>query len=326
MQQSLPIFLRQLHLWKSSIRELDVLKPLSQDNFEELKNLNLLVQRSDSTHVICPSCDEVHSIPVRCDEKGLYTACSRDVKKNYLQPRQVQNWGFNVELFLQQLALKFEIAEQVTDLLVDGLWLIGDLYEDGVTCTCYFFHGKDFAKVVDFLKAQPVKGHRYVIFTCKQEAIPVGMLQKTLLIEVHKMADLQSGEMKFKKAAFKSHLKSGFRSVFFDTDNGDLRASDQLIVNVQPSSPEYFFVRILWERFNYPVPHDEIQAYILEQLGQTVSASTAADYTKARRAKIKREAENTQILQKIIVSSKDTEQGNGYKMVDYHPKGNFLVT
>lgn len=157
MQKSLPIFLRQLHLWKSSIRELDVLKSLSQDHFDELKNLNLLIQSSDSTHVTCTSCDEPHSIAVRCDDEGLYTACVSDSKKNHLEPKKVQNWGFNIELFLQQLALKFGITEQVTDLLVDGLWLVGDFYEEGVTYACYFFHGKDFSNVVDFLKKQSVK-------------------------------------------------------------------------------------------------------------------------------------------------------------------------
>lgn len=326
MQKSLPIFLRQLHLWENSMRELDVLKSLSQDHFDELKNLNLLIRCSDSTHVTCTSCDEPHSIAVRCDEVGVYTACVSDSKKNYLEPKKIHNWGFNIELFLQQLALKFGITEQVTDLLVERLWLVGDFYDKGVKYTCYFFHGKDFSKVVDFLKKQSVKGYRYVIFTCKQESISIEIQQRVLLIELSNIADLQSGEMKFKKAVFKNHLVSGFRNVLFDVENGDLTVSSQLVANVQPFTSEYFFIKILWENFNYPVSHDDIQRYSLKELGQTVSSSTAPDYTKARRAKIKKTAKNEKILQKIIVSSKGTENGNGYKMVDHHPQENFLVT
>ena len=184
MQKTFPSFLRQLHLARKSFRESDILKVLSQEDFEELKNLNLLRSSGDTTHIMCESCDDPHSVPVQYRNGKLYAACISDSKPHLVKPTEVRRWELNVQGFLQGMASKFGIDESIEELEVAGLWQMGGFSKDDTHHTCYFFCGRDFSKVVDFLKTQPANFRRYIVITSKQEQAHLNLSQELLLIEV----------------------------------------------------------------------------------------------------------------------------------------------
>lgn len=313
MQKSFALFLRQLHLTRQSFRESDILKTLTQEDFEELKNLDLLKDSGDATHVLCQSCDDPHDLPVKYGNGNHYTACITDSKPNLLNPSQIRRWKLNIGRLLQGMASKFGIDESIEALEVEGLWHMGKFSKDDTYHACYFFCGRDFSNVIEFVKTQPEHFRRYIIITCRQEGAHLSLPQELLLIEVEHLVSLQSGDLKFNRKAFESHLVSGFRSVLFDGRNGDLSVNGQLIASVTPSTPEYHFVHALWENFNLPCSHKRLVQHIYEKTRQEYADTDGKTCHKMKR-NIKKEAKNKEMIDRIFKSTKTEKGENGYIM------------
>lgn len=317
MQKTFPSFLRQLHLARKSFRESDILKVLSEEDFEELKNLNLLRSSGDATHIMCESCDDPHSVPVRYRNGKLYAACISDSKPRLIEPTEVRRWELNVQGFLQGMASKFGIDGSIEELEVAGLWQMGGFSKDDTHHTCYFFCGRDFSKVVDFLKTQPANFRRYIVITSKQEQAHLSLSQELLLIEVEYLVSLQSGTVKFNKKVFDNHLISGFRSVLFDVKNGDLSVDGQLVASITPSTPEYHFVQALWEDFNVPRSHGGLVRHIYKKTRQEYADTDGKTCHKMKRS-IKKDAKNKEMIDRIFKSTKTENGENGYIMKNPH--------
>ena len=317
MQKSFPLFLRQLHLARKSFRESDILKSLTPEDFEELKNLNLLKSSGDATHVICESCNEPHHVPVKYRDGKLYTACVSDSKPNFLNPSAVRRWELNIHSFLQGMTIKFGIDGSIEALEVEGLWQMGGFSKDDTHHICYFFCGKNFTKVMDFIKTQSPDFRRYVVITCKQEESNLNSPHELLLIEVQHLVNLQSGDLKFNKKSFEKHLVSGFRSVLFDEKNGDLTVNGQLVASITPSTPEYHFVQALWGDFNLPRSHGGLVRHIYKKTRQEY-ADTAGKTCHKMKRNIKKDAENKEIIDRIFKSTKTENGENGYIMKNPH--------
>ncbi len=313
MQKSFSLFLRQLHLSRNSFRESDILKSLTQDDFEELKNLDLLKRGSDSTHVICESCDDSHAIPVKYDGKKPYAACISDSIPNYLKLSEIRRWKFDVYSFLQGMTVKLGINEEIEALEMDGLWNLGTFTKDDTRHICYFFQGKDFVKALKFIRKQPSNLRRYVVITCKQELNVLAMEHELLLIEVTYLVDLQSGNLKFSKKVFDDHLTSGFRNVNFDATNGDLSANGEVIVSITPSTPEFYFTELLWRKFNSPQSHQGLVNHIYKKTGKEYDDPRDKVCHKMKR-KVKEGAEKSEIIDQIFKTTKDENGENSYIM------------
>lgn len=312
MQKSFSLFLRQLHLCRKFFKESDILKSLIQDDFEELKNLGLLKRGGDLTHVICRSCDDPHPIPVKCDGEKPYAFCVSDSTRNYLESHEIRTWIFDAQTFLQQMAFKLGMTDQVEVLGVEGMWQVGTFTRDDTHHMCYFFCGKDFGKVVEFIEKQPANFRRYVIVTCKQESAKE-VEQELLLIEAKHLADLKSGAMQFNKKVFENQLTSGFRNVYFDEKNGDLFVNGRYITNVTLSTPEFHFTQALWGNFNLPQSHHSLVSHMYKKTRQEYADSESKICHKMKR-NIKKEAEKPEIIDQILKSTKNERGENSYIM------------
>jgi len=313
MQKSFSLFLRQLHLSRKSFRESDILKSLTQDDFEELKNLGLLKQGSDSTHVICGSCDEPHPIHVKCDDGKPYTSCASDSMPNYLELSEIRRWEFDVYSFLQAMTVKLGINDEIEALEMDGLWNLGTFTKDDTRHICYFFQGKDFIKALRFIKKQPSNLRRYVVITCRQESEVLPMEHELLLIEAAYLVDLQSGNLKFSKKVFEDYLTSGFRNVNFNVTNGDLSANGEVVASITPSTPEFYFTEMLWRKFNEPQPHQGLVNHIYKKTGKEYDEHCSKVCHKMKR-KIKEGAKKPKIIDQIFKTTKDENGENSYIM------------
>jgi hypothetical protein len=321
MQKSFSLFLHQLHLTRKSFRELHILKSLTLEDFEELKNLNLLKSDSDATHIMCESCDSPHSVPVKYRDGKFYAACISDSKPRLLNPNEVRKWELNIQGLLQGMANKFGIDASIEALGVEGLWQMGGFSKDDTYHACYFFCGRDFDQVIEFIKTQPENFRRYIVVTSRvtsrhEEAL-ISLPQELLFIEVEHLVSLQSGNLKFNKKVFENHLIRGFRSVLFDGKNGDLSVDGQVVASITPSTPEYHFVQALWEDFNLPRSHGGLVLHIYKKTRQAYADTDGKTCHKMKR-NIKKDAKNKEMIDRIFKSTKTENGENGYIMKNPH--------
>ena len=300
MQKSFPLFLRQLPLNRKSFRESDILKALTQEDFEELKNLNLLTNSGDATHVICESCDDPHSVPVKYSEGKLYTACVSDSKPNLLNQSAVRRWELNVRGFLQGMTSKFGIDESVEALELDELWHVGTISKDQSYYIFYFYHGKKVDDVVEFLKNKAVGFERHLVMTCKQADVTQPKGSSVLFLDAAILVDLNGGELKFNKKMFQQYLNA-FREVQFAPENGNLRVNGELIVTIPLKTTHYYFACCLWNQFGVPIPNSKVKKYVCEKRGRSYDRDTD-QFCHDQRSKIKALAKGDERKEKLIAS------------------------
>lgn len=314
MQKSFKTFLKHLEYCQEAYTIRHFLKFLEADHCEEMKSLGLLVQKGDLEEIPCPSCEEMHFVPVRVQGERSYTVCPyEDHESNFLEVEDIQKWIFDFGNMLRQLAARFGITDQVEPLMVEGLWQIGGFSKDDTYHTCYFFCGKNFVKAMEFIRTQPVELRRYVIVTCKQEATNFSLPHKSLFIELEHLVELQSGSLKFNKKAFEKHLLSGFRSVVFDEKNGDLSVNGQLVVTITPSTPEFHFAQALWGNFNLPQSHRSLVGHIYQKTRQEY-ADTESKTCHKMKGNIKRDAKNKEMIDQILGTTKNENGEHCYIM------------
>jgi hypothetical protein len=244
MQKSFPIFLRQLHLSRKSFNEADVLKTLSEDDFEELKNLGLLKRASDLTHVTCESCDDPHPISVKCEGEKPYTACVSDSMPNYLEPSSIRRWELDILGFLQGVTMKLGIDDQVESLEVDDLWLLGTIVKDHTPHTCFFYHGRDMGAVTEFLARQRSGSELQIVITSSKIFPDGNSSQEFLTFDVGLLVELRAGSLQFNKKVFEQYLNA-LRLVQFDPKSGSLSVGGEPIATIALNTPQYHFAALL---------------------------------------------------------------------------------
>lgn len=316
MQKSLPLFLRQLHLCRKSFRELDILKVLFEDDFEELKNLGLLKPCSDATHVMCESCDDPHPTSVRYDGKKPYTLCIRDSMPRYLESNEIRKWEFDVRTFLQGMTVKLGINEEIEPLEVDGLWYLGTFTKDDIPHSCYFYHGKKLENATDLIESQQIGFGRQIVITSKKTALAKPKERNVFPLDAGLLAALKAGEVKFNKKVFHQYLNA-FRGVQFDVDSGDLRVNGELIVNIPLKTAQYHFAVFLWEDFGKSRANLKIREYVCKKRRYTYDRSPdqfSYDMKNKIRSKVKKDERKYNLLDTIFVPSGTQDNQNGFKM------------
>lgn len=312
MQKSFQTLLQSLHCLPSFHTANHFQRCLTDEDIEELKSGGVIKQGSDLREVPCEGCMEPHFTSVWEENAKILTVCPAvDHNPRVLDSSEVQTWSFDVETFLRQMALKLGVKDQIEALVVDGMWQVGTFTQDDTHHTCYFFCGKDFREVVEFIKKQPADFRRYVVVTCKQESAEE-VEQELLLIEAEQLVDLKAG-IQFSKKTFEKHLISGFRGVYFDEKNGDLSVNGQLVVNLTPSTPEFHFAQALWGNFNTPQSHRSLVSHIYKKTRQEYADTESKTCHKMKRS-IKKEAKNAKMLDQILQSTKNEQGENSYIM------------
>jgi hypothetical protein len=99
-------------------------------------------------------------------------------------------------------------------------------------------------------------------------------------------------------------------NIYFDKDSGILYYNDQLVVRTTPTSNEYKFLLKLWERRNKPISHEELQKYIKPDSSQTSQA-----FCQKLKNKLKTMASSSEILEKVIQSTKNKNGSNSYILI-----------
>lgn len=313
MQKSLARFIEQIHHYPDYLLETQLKNLLEDKDVKSLKELSFLKQGSDLKEILCKSCDDDHFLLIKVDNGKPYYLCSQeDTGRNYLCPEEISTWKVDIEALLQQLSLKLNIETSIEKMQVEGLWQIGGFSKDDTRHDCYYYQGKNFQEVLDFIKQLPSTLKRYVIFTAKQETSTLESAHELLLLGLKDLMSLKT-KLTFNEKLFNEFLIHGFRSVIFQTKNGDLIVNGQTIANVTPSTPEYCFVELLWKNFNEPVSHQKIKAYIYKKTGKEYE-DDSQKLSHKQKSKVKTDSKNPSLIDEIFQTTKDFAEENAYIM------------
>lgn len=316
MQKSLSSLLRQLHLSPKSLKETDILKALSETDFEVLKNLGLLKRASDLTHVTCESCDEPHTVPVKCEGETPYTACVSDSKPSYLEPSSIRRWKVDTLNFLQRMPVKLGIKDQVEPLEVDDLWLIGTIVKDHSLYTCFFYYGRNMEAVAEFLVRQRNGSERQIVITSSKVFSDVDEGQGFLTFDVGLLVELKSGSLRFNKKVFEQYLNA-LRIVQFDPESGCLSVGGEPIATIALKTPQYHFAAFLWENFSEPKSNDSIREYVSKKRRYNYdrdSSQFCYDLKSKIKALAKDDERKQNLLDSMFVTSPTKDNQNGFMM------------
>ncbi len=316
MQKSFPAFLRQLDFNPKSLKETDILKTLSEVDFESLKSLGLLKRASDLTHVTCESCDDPHSIPVKCEGESPYTTCMSDSTPNYLEPSSIRRWSMEILNFLQKMPVKLGIKDQVEPLEVDNLWLIGTVVKDHSPYTCFFYHGRNMEAVAEFLARQRNGSERQIVITGSKVFAAGNDGQGFLTFDVGLLVELKAGGLQFNKKVFEQYLNA-LRLVQFDPKSGGLSVGGEPIVTIALNTPQYHFTAFLWERFGAPQANTKIAAYVAKKRNQKYDRDpnqVCYDLKNKIKALATGNERKQKILDEIFATSPAEKNENGFMM------------
>lgn len=315
MPKSFSRLLEAIHLYPDGIPEGQLGNLLDAHDAEALRELGILTRGSDLTEVLCRSCDEDHFVQVWIEAGKPCCFCSRsDCRPCPLGPEDVAVWLFDAEAFLHVMAPKLGIEDSVEGLEVEGMWQVGSLSRDDTHHACYYYQGENVADALAFIDKQRSQMRRHVLLvnsavtaTTRSEGNAV------LLIETNDVAELKNGKPTFHKKIFDEWLVHGFRSVIFNPANGDLIADGKRIATVTPSSTEYYFVKLLWQRFNEPIAHEKMARYIYEKTKKDYSESFGKLANK-QKDKVKKASTDPALIDKIFDTTRDQDGKNAYIM------------
>ncbi|MEK7524389.1 MAG: hypothetical protein AAB588_05175 [Patescibacteria group bacterium] len=313
MEKSFARFIEAIHHYPDYFQESQLQSFLKGSEIKLLKDLGFLKRGDDLKEIPCPSCDDTHFLDVLIENGKLYCVCSTsDTSRNYLNPQAVETWHFDVETFLQKMALQLGIDDRVEKLVVPNMWQIGGITQDGMRHSCYYYQGKKISEALAFVQKQPSQMRRYILFTNHEAVFSIPSDHELVNIPVNEITGLEKEQLIFDGRHFGEYLVSGFRSVVFHK-NGDLIANGETIASITPSTAEYHFVELLWGNFNEPVSHQRTQRHIYQKTGKEYE-DDASKLSHKQKNKVKKESKKPALIDEIFKRTKDLEGKNAYIM------------
>lgn len=283
-------------------------------DLQTLKDMTILKRESDLMEVLCRSCDEDHFVEVRMEYGKPYCFCPySDSQRSYLAPEDIMVWSFDMGAFLQKTASGLGVQEEVEALATQGVWQVGGFTKDDTRHACYFALGSRVQDALDFIKSQEGRMRRYVLFTIGSDALPRPLSGHAVILRLEELTGVKNGKLAFDRKFFDAFLVNSFRSVIFDPKSGDLAVNGKRIGTVNPSSPEYHFVELLWQNFNEPVPHGRIAAHVYEKTRKAYD-ETPSKLAHKLKNKIKKASDDPGMIGRIFCSARDAGGETAYVM------------
>jgi len=305
-------FLTQLHR-HSYFTNQELGELLDQKEIKVLKDSELLKRGGDERMILCQSCDDPHLLEVKKDGEEIYSFCSEsDEARNLIDPETLATWVFNIEGFLNNLALGLGIDPNVEKLELEGFWEVGRLNREDTLHTCFYYQGKRLEEVLEFMQSRPKEMRRFIVFTTIQHPKRNEATYPLLILDLKEMIELKRNQVTFSKKQFEQHLIHAFRNIIFEP-NGDLLFEGRVIARITPSKPEYWFVDLLYKNFNEPVSHKKIEKYIFLKTRKEYE-DTAAKLAHKQKQKMKKNAIEPDLIDQIIDDTTDLDRENAYIM------------
>lgn len=289
---------------------------LGESDTSILLNLGILREGKPMKSIFCPSCQNEHEVVIHSKTEAFVVCTDEDTGRIIVNPETLRTWQFDIPRFLELTAKELKIAGEIKNVVADDLWQMGKIKKDGKNFLVFYSRTNKLNSYSDFFDAfkSPIKN--FVIFTNTETPLLKIERAEAVVIAIADIVEIKNKSLTWNTKLFQKHLLNAFRQVVFYSANGDLAINGKILDNIIPSTPEYFFIDILWQNFNQPVSHDSIFSYCKERLNKKNYSDTAQVFCNKMKSNIKKKFKNNAYVDKIFRSTKTTNGLNSYKMTN----------
>ncbi len=304
-------FFKYLNEPKQTLISKSELKHLLDDNILNFfKDSNFLELDQPLNEIVCLECNEHISEITKAKNGKFYGTCQKpDITSFFIEPDEIDIYKFNINNFLKFLSKELSIRNELKAVIKNKLWQIGKINNYFV----YYSKINSLEYCKDLIENQNnISNKNFIILTnspAENLTIKSGEILCISLLDIL----VFKRKLKCDVKEFKNILDNKFNKVVFDNNNGDLIVEGEIIASVTPSTKEFYFLEILFENFNYPIPHDDILDYCSQKIRKKYEERAQVFCAKLKN-NIKKSSNNKQIVDKIIKSTKNKSGLNAYQM------------
>lgn len=295
---------------------------LSQAMSKDLFGRHLFVSHSQLASVTCPRCFQMHEVLMyEAMHEDFYYLCNQmDGGLEVVKAAEIRRWRFDLDCFLRLIIKQLKIKNNMRTLVPAVLWQLGTVGIEGTEApvVCLFCR-KSLRQVIRHLPRN-YDTEKTAILYVGEVHLPQATYANLACIELSQFLDDGATGLQLDQLAFRRWLTRVFQRVFFDTRNGDLIIDGLLISNALPASPQYFFLRCLWEQFNVPVRHEDIFAYCCRELARRDGiAEWRSEYLPSAfchtmKRLLKQPSLHKDLCDEAIQSTRTLDEQNAYRL------------
>ena len=267
----------------------------------------------------CSACNEMHDV---LEDNGNFFYVCPNWGKTTLNPVELVRWELDPEKLAQFVASEFRLDGKLK-VINDSLYQLGRIEIHKQAASIFLLRG-DVESQKEALESQG--GVKVVLCTNQQDLPPEqNQTSYTHLIDY---LDVEKDKVKLDHDEFFFFVSQQLHIVHFNAENGDLSANGKLVVNVTPSSPEYYFIEMLWQDFDKPVSHQQLFRYVIckqhnldmndDQIDlDQYSESTPQALCNKLKSLIKTSAKSNTAKQQVdqmIMTTRTTDENNAYRL------------
>lgn len=295
---------------------------LSREIGRELFERHLFITHSPLSAITCERCLQIHEVLIN-EAMGnhLYYLCPHTYGGlELVKEEAIRRWRFDLESFLGLVIKQLRIKRRLQMLVPAMLWQLGTVGIAGIDApvVCLFCR-KELPRIIRHLPHDYVTENIAILYLGESHRLKPTYTNVAYLKLNQLLAD-DATSLHLERPQFMHWLKSAFQHVFFDSRNGDLIIDRQAISNALPSSPQYFFLRCLWEQFDIPVSHEDIFAYCNRELARRAgiaewnSEYLPSAFCHTMKRLIKQHSSQKTRCDEVIQSTRTQEEQNAYRL------------
>jgi len=273
-----------------------------------LSQLGILGPGKPLDAVECKTCSTFHEIHVQSDERIFYVC--PDGGKESVNPQDINTWTVRYGELFDSLSKGLGFDSQVVELREATLWRLGTTQVDNAIIPVFFSREK---------VAEPSKTPQEITIVASHQPSKFVSDDTRLVIALEDILADNANRGLWSKRKWASLLTNRSRKTIFDS-NGDLIVDGKRIAAISPSSPPYYFVEALNNKYNLAVSQDDIFSYceqkIARQKGTTEwkSEYTPQSFCNKMKALIKHDAIDKKMIDQVIKHTRTTDGKNAYRL------------
>lgn len=252
-------------------------------DFAKLKAKQILKHTDTLQELPCPFCDEEHQVGLRENDGNILLLCQQGGGKELIDAERVKLYTVDTNRWLQLiqtelLGLIFPLPA-VTER--PGLYYLGQIKKAGGVGTIDIYYSQRSQVDQQILEAQANKVILLNVDVARTDNNFAIFSLTDFLLDV-------ASKKFFNRKVFMERVQHAFRRIHFNEQNGNIYDGDSLIASLNVGSPQYYFFKLLWDKWEQPVSHEEVTKYITGQIGKKTD-QTYQDYANSLKFKLVKE-------------------------------------
>lgn len=294
--------------------EYDIDEIIDGDKKQALITADILRITEPYKSIICEDCLGHYVEPIFRDDGRIYGMCvMEDGGRFSILQTKLNAFCLDTEKILEIVADELNMAKDVSNIQEYDFWKIGTASIDATTFSVFYIRSGKISKYEGLLESFSMTTKNFIILTnTPHSQTPTLHANSVATFSLSEIVIFQKGKFKIDSKKALSHINSQIRSVLFE--NGDIFIRGEKLGHIDVSTPNYYFVEILWKHFNSPVSHKDIFDYCKLKLSKKDYETTPQKFCNNRLSSLRKILGNKAKVNSIFTSEKTKKGSTGCKM------------